>query len=280
MFDKLLTESFPGLLSIRNERHQIIYLNDNFRNWIKEYTDIDPIGKTNVELAKLVPKNVADTFMQCHDGSLELYEKMNQQKGFKKVIEFKGDDDKQQSSKYFDVFKYIVMVDDKPYIYTIAYDITSIYQENQLNLYFALTDSMTGVYNRRYLDQHFAQFIGHPAVLIDLDNFKRVNDEQGHTEGDKVLCEFVSILQSVNNCVAIIRLGGDEFLMVFSLEVDEKEIEVMIGKLQNKFEDMFERYQYLSFSYGIDRLDKSFQGSFSILDQKLYQKKYQRKHKV
>ena len=63
MFDKLLTETFPGLLSVRNEHHQIIYLNDNFINWIKEYTDVDPIGKTNVELAKLVPQNVAETFM-------------------------------------------------------------------------------------------------------------------------------------------------------------------------------------------------------------------------
>lgn len=279
MHDKLLTETFPGLLSVRNEHHQIIYLNDNFINWIKEYTDVDPIGKTNVELAKLVPQNVAETFMQCHDGSLELYKKMEQQQGLKKVIEFKGDQNRQEPSRFFDVLKYVVKVDNKPYIYTIAYDITSIYQENQLNLYLAMTDSMTGAYNRRYLDQHFVQFIGHPIVLLDLDNFKRVNDEQGHNEGDNILCNFVSMLQSVDKCIAIIRLGGDEFLMIFSLDVGKKDIETMLGKIQLQFEEKFKQYKYLSFSYGSGLLDKSYEVSLSNLDKKLYQKKYQRKQK-
>ncbi|MCD7995473.1 MAG: hypothetical protein LUK37_28330 [Clostridia bacterium] len=67
-----MAETYPGFLSLRNEKHQIVYLNQNFRDWIAKYTDVDPLGKTNIDLAAIVPENVADTFMQCHDGSLDL----------------------------------------------------------------------------------------------------------------------------------------------------------------------------------------------------------------
>ena len=72
MFEEILAETYPGFLSLRNEKHQIVYLNQSFRNWIAKYTDVDPLGKTNIDLAAIVPENVADTFMQCHDGSLDL----------------------------------------------------------------------------------------------------------------------------------------------------------------------------------------------------------------
>lgn len=72
MFENLFAVTFPGFLSVRDADQKIIYLNRNFREWIATYTDVEPLGKTNPELARLVPKEVADTFMQCHDGSVEL----------------------------------------------------------------------------------------------------------------------------------------------------------------------------------------------------------------
>lgn len=277
MYEKILSDTFPGFLSIRNEKHQIVYLNDNFKNWIKQFTDVDPIGKTNADLARIVPENVAETFMQCHDGSLDLYDRMNSQQGLKKNIEFKSEDRNPENSRYFDVFKYIVMIDRKPCIYTIAYDITNLYRENRANLYSSMTDSMTGAYNRRYLKMNYNQFYGHLAAIFDLDNFKMVNDFEGHGVGDSILCEFVSLLETVENVVAVIRLGGDEFMIILSLEIDEVNLDVQLGKMREAFEFKFNIYQYLSFSYGIGRIEKELKETLLLLDKKLYSNKYARK---
>lgn len=133
-FSSFFAETFPGFLSIRNSKHQIVYLNDNFRNWIKLYTDVEPIGKTNIEITRAVPKNVGDTFLQCHDASIALQSRCMTKKGLKKVIEFKDTNELLEDSQFFDVLKYMALIGDEPHIFTIAYDITELYKENQQNL--------------------------------------------------------------------------------------------------------------------------------------------------
>jgi len=91
------------------------------------------------------------------------------------------------------------------------------------------TDALTGVYNRRYLDHLLesegarAERFDHPVglLMIDLDDFKRVNDRYGHMKGDEVLAEFARLLRdSVRKIDDVVRFGGDEFLVVL-LETDE-----------------------------------------------------------
>jgi diguanylate cyclase (GGDEF)-like protein len=80
-------------------------------------------------------------------------------------------------------------------------------------------DPLTGVSNRRAFDAALtnAASTGDPyaLILIDLDDFKRVNDEQGHPAGDEVLCSVAlaaSTIARKGDCVA--RLGGDEFAVL------------------------------------------------------------------
>lgn len=78
-------------------------------------------------------------------------------------------------------------------------------------------DSLTGVYNRRYYDEYFQGKEDTKAVgVIDVDNFKYINDYYGHDVGDIVL---QSIAKTVSSCVrksdAVIRYGGDEFIIIF-----------------------------------------------------------------
>ena len=138
MFEEVLAETYPGFLSLRNEKHQIVYLNQNFRDWIAKYTDVDPLGKTNMDLAAIVPENVADTFMQCHDGSLDLQKNQDNRSGVKKLLEFKGAAGTNEPSQYFDVLKYWVTLDGARYIFTVAYDVTELYQEDMFNLQLSL----------------------------------------------------------------------------------------------------------------------------------------------
>jgi two-component system cell cycle response regulator len=87
----------------------------------------------------------------------------------------------------------------------------------------ALTDSLTGLYNRRYLTAHLeglmartAAGVDGPALLaLDIDRFKSINDGYGHPGGDVVLCEISQrIARNVRPFDLVARYGGEEFVVV------------------------------------------------------------------
>jgi two-component system cell cycle response regulator len=91
------------------------------------------------------------------------------------------------------------------------------------SLVMAVTDPLTGLYNRRYANNHLEILIGCPpatghglaAMVLDLDSFKAVNDTHGHPAGDEVLREFASRLrENVRGIDLVSRMGGEEFLVV------------------------------------------------------------------
>ncbi len=83
------------------------------------------------------------------------------------------------------------------------------------------TDPLTGAANRRHLYERLRSVSNLPwaLVLIDLDHFKRINDEYGHDAGDRVLCETVNRLARVFPPPDhVVRWGGEEFLVVIEHE--------------------------------------------------------------
>ena len=87
----------------------------------------------------------------------------------------------------------------------------------------AATDPLTGLLNRRQLDQRLAETVAlahrhsRPvsALMIDLDHFKRVNDSYGHASGDQVLCDVATrIRESCRISDVVARYGGEEFVVV------------------------------------------------------------------
>ena len=87
----------------------------------------------------------------------------------------------------------------------------------------AITDPLTGLYNRRYLDAHLgsavtrARATGKPVcvLIFDIDHFKQINDTYGHQAGDEVLVEFAERLKKgVRGIDLVSRYGGEEFLLV------------------------------------------------------------------
>jgi diguanylate cyclase (GGDEF)-like protein len=96
----------------------------------------------------------------------------------------------------------------------------------------SLTDGMTGAANRRAHDLRIEQWATEGRTfmyyLVDLDNFKEINDVMGHAEGDRVICEAIQALQSVvREGDLVARYGGDEFA-VFCDSADDQ----MIGRLR------------------------------------------------
>ncbi|VAW77318.1 diguanylate cyclase/phosphodiesterase (GGDEF & EAL domains) with PAS/PAC sensor(s) [hydrothermal vent metagenome] len=85
----------------------------------------------------------------------------------------------------------------------------------------SITDSLTRVYNRRYLLDHGEQFISnrtnHPvaAVLLDIDHFKQINDQLGHITGDRVLEALGQLLlDRIPDNALPVRFGGEEFALL------------------------------------------------------------------
>lgn len=93
------------------------------------------------------------------------------------------------------------------------------------NEHIALHDSLTGIPNRRFLDNYLAETAekddqgkSHAALLIiDLDRFKQINDTFGHAAGDALLVHVSQILKTcVDSADVVARIGGDEFVIVCS----------------------------------------------------------------
>jgi two-component system cell cycle response regulator len=87
----------------------------------------------------------------------------------------------------------------------------------------AQRDPLTGLYNRRFVDEHLAQLLGQAAerrtplsaALVDLDHFKRVNDTLSHATGDAVLQQVAALLaDTATDSAVAARLGGEEFLLI------------------------------------------------------------------
>jgi diguanylate cyclase (GGDEF)-like protein/PAS domain S-box-containing protein len=105
----------------------------------------------------------------------------------------------------------------------VAHDITHHREENVRLMLLSERDPLTGLLNRAGFEKHLSSKtqMGDGASLavlyIDLDHFKHINDEHGHSTGDEVLREFATRLQGlVRPTDAVARLGGDEFGVVLT----------------------------------------------------------------
>lgn len=108
----------------------------------------------------------------------------------------------------------------------------------------SVTDTLTGLSNRSYLEKRIVELIGeeHEGTLfiMDMDNFKKVNDTFGHIAGDKSLQLLADVLRENTRKQDVIgRLGGDEFV-VFFVDMTDREVAVEKAKnIQNMFLERF-----------------------------------------
>jgi len=93
----------------------------------------------------------------------------------------------------------------------------------QASIEMAITDALTGLFNRRYMETHLATLVEQAAargkpitvLVLDIDFFKSINDGHGHDAGDDVLREFaLRIRKSIRNIDLACRYGGEEFVIV------------------------------------------------------------------
>lgn len=159
----------------------------------------------------------------------------------------------------------------------------------------ALHDPLTGLYNRRYLEETLNREISRATreqrsltfALIDLDNFKSINDRFGHIAGDAVLCALADLLRAhCRQADIICRLGGEEFIVVLP-SADQHDGWMRMEVLRQRFADLphqAEQQRFnASFSCGIACYPKdgnSFSTLYQLADIALYQAKARGKNQV
>jgi len=159
----------------------------------------------------------------------------------------------------------------------------------------ACTDALTCCYNRRYglelLEQQIKlmQRLKSPILIafLDIDNFKAINDNFGHQEGDKILTEVGNLLKSTLREVDIIcRIGGDEFLLTFP-NTSIQEAPLIRSRLEEKLvplnRKISKNYQ-IQFSMGfveyLPGAAKPLDKLITIADQRMYEDKKKKKKTI
>jgi diguanylate cyclase (GGDEF)-like protein len=166
-----------------------------------------------------------------------------------------------------------------------------LYLEKEKLNYYASTDVMTEVLNRRsgleLLGKEFdlSKINGKNLVVcfVDVDRLKMINDAFGHGEGDKVLISVAKILREIiRKTDFVIRMGGDEFLVVFPATT-MKEVNKAWYRVCRMVEEVnLNNNNYnLSLSYGFYEYSKEIQKEMSIndliqkADAEMYKKKFE-----
>jgi diguanylate cyclase (GGDEF)-like protein len=148
----------------------------------------------------------------------------------------------------------------------------------------AMTDALTGLYNRRKLDETLELELERvrrygrslSTIMIDLDNLKYINDAYGHQAGDEILKRVADVIQSQVRRIDIpVRYGGDEFLILLP-EATLKEATILAERIAARCQDLAIGDYFASFSLGVVEWGPGISSTEDLLyeaDQALYEAK-------
>lgn len=176
------------------------------------------------------------------------------------------------------------------YVITFS-DISENYSEKQQYMKKAHLDPLTGAYNREFFSANINRLIGDSEVkgcgigfiIFDIDNFKSVNDNHGHTVGDKIIRQVVEIVNhNIRETDKLIRWGGDEFVLIAessSIQGVQKQAEKLCNIIAH-FE--FDTINNLTCSFGCSLYNstQTIDETYKSADEALYKAKRSGKNKV
>lgn len=146
------------------------------------------------------------------------------------------------------------------------------------------TDTLTGLYNRRKIDEILNEVKNKKfsLILLDIDHFKEINDIHGHLEGDKVLIKFAQLLKiNINKNDEIARWGGEEFLIICK-NTTETEATIIAQRLKEVIENYDFGIRKITASFGVSEAKKDLDLKYILAnaDNALYKAKHGGRNQV
>lgn len=183
----------------------------------------------------------------------------------------------------------VIPFNDSHYIVSF-HDVSATLLKEEILLSKAYHDPLTQAYNRQYFYEYVAKWVRKSTkyssmgiILLDLDNFKSINDTYGHLVGDEVLISTAKVIQTVTRTGdPVARWGGEEFIVLLELESRDalyRVAETIRSAIANTHID---EVGYVTGSVGITIMDKSEPLEIAIkrADDALYRAKKEGKNRV
>lgn len=173
--------------------------------------------------------------------------------------------------------------------YNIYENVYRTYYENKSKLEeMAHYDKLTGLFNRHYLlsymhDITYDQFKNYWIAIIDIDDFKKINDTYGHNAGDYILKSVADIIKNYLPESIICRWGGEEFLILASGDkIHASKLDDMRKEISETVMDFEERKISITVTIGTEMYsdNTSIDKWISLADKKLYTGKNSGKNQV
>lgn len=150
-------------------------------------------------------------------------------------------------------------------------------------------DPLTMLYNRRTCNRNIQRLVddkqAFTIVMLDIDWFKKINDQYGHACGDYILQGVSSIMKdSVQDCGFASRWGGEEFLMVYELDFErtKNKVEALLDTIRNHSFAYEEKQIRITATLGVAQMDEElpYEKVIQMADAKLYEGKKNGRNQV
>lgn len=224
---RAITDNLPVMISYIDAQHRLQFVNRTFHEWTGVATG-DALGK---DLRDVIGDRLYEqrraALEQALCGKRVEFEVVSNALGIRRVL-------------------HTAYIPDCPRadvtagVYTLTSDVTALRDAEQRMTELAMTDTLTGLANRRHFEQRLPEALGRAArvrkgcavMFLDVDYFKRINDSFGHAAGDAVLVTFAQRLAAcVRSTDLVARLAGDEFVVVLEGMNDPDECHVIANKV-------------------------------------------------
>ena len=262
-FKNLLDNASIGMY-IRKD-HEFKYFNKKFQ---------ELLGYTEKELRRLSYTQIIDE--SCFESCRIIYEKILNGENVKLPYEsiFKRKDGKRL---YVELFVNVIDYDGEKAVQGFVNDITEkkkleneLREANKKLKELAIKDDLTGVYNIRYFREMLKlKYLESKRyntklslIIVDIDDFKNINDTYGHLAGDYILKNVAKILtNSVRNIDIVARYGGDEFIVILPSAGKDEAFKVAKRILNN--------IQTFDFWYELNKINVAISIGISSFDEKI-----------
>lgn len=238
-FASVVLDNIPNMVYVKNRNDELLYCNKPFADH-KHLSQRDLKGRQATEF-----NGTTNSMTDSADETSRLM----QQPGY--VLEKEGHHrDNETDDKIFHVYKKALQsaTCNQSVVVGVATDITDLHDQKSKVEQESRIDPLTGLLNRRVLIKHIsarsektkqsADVSTRPTfavILVDLNDFKIVNDKHGHVIGDKLLALVgLRLKGSTRECDLVGRIGGDEFMIIVDTSASEVKAEQVAQRIIEK----------------------------------------------